>query len=94
MIPPYLFDLRVAEKGKRPVHVWLPLFLLWPLGIVLFALAFVVTAVLDVLLLAFGQRYHHYTLFLLGCLEMMSQTRGLIVHVRGVEEATVDLTVL
>jgi hypothetical protein len=93
MIPPHLFDLRVSEEGKSPVRVWLPLFLLWPLGIVLFVLAFVITALLDVLLVVFGQRYHHYTLFLLGCLEMLGQTRGLTVHIRG-EEATVDLTVL
>ena len=49
--------------------------------------------VFDVLLFVFGQRYHHYTLFVLGCLEMLSETRGLTVHVWG-DNATVDLTVL
>ena len=93
MMPPYLFDLHVVEAGKRPVHVWVPVFLLWPLGIVLFALAFVVSIVLDVLLVVFGGRYHYYTLFLVGCLDLLSMTRGLTVHVRDAR-ANVDLTVL
>ena len=93
MMPPYLFDLRVVEAGKRPVHIWIPVFLLWPLGIVLYVLALVVSIVLDVLLFVIGQRYHHHTIFLAGCLGLLSQTRGLTVHVRDAR-ANVDLTVL
>jgi hypothetical protein len=92
MMPPYLFNLRIYEPGKRPIRLWLPVFLLWPLGIVFFALAFVVSIVLDVLLFIFGQRYHHYTLFLVGCLDLLSQTRGTTACIRSTK-ATVDLTV-
>ena len=92
MMPPYLLDLRIAESGKRPLRLWLPLFLLWPLGLVLLVLAFAIAIPLDVMLFVFGQRYHRYTLLLLGCLEMLSQTRGLTAYVCG-DNATVDMTV-
>jgi hypothetical protein len=93
MMPPYLFDMRITEQGKRPIRLWLPVFLLWPLGLVFLALAFVITIVLDVLLLVFGQRYHHYTRFLVGSLDLLSQTRGTTVYVRSSTKTTVDLTV-
>ncbi len=92
-IPPAIFDLRVAEADKSAVHVWLPVFLLWPLLLVLFVVALVITVILDVLLFVAGQRYHHYTRFLIGCLGLLAGTRGVTAHIRS-EKADVDLTVL
>lgn len=92
-MPLYAFDLSVAQPGRRPFHIWLPLFLLWPIVIVLLLPVFAVTIVLDVLLFLFGGRYHRYTLFVVGCLDLLGETRGLTVHVRD-KDAAVDMTVL
>lgn len=35
IIPPSLLRIRVIEKGKRKVNLWIPLFLIWPLVIAL-----------------------------------------------------------
>ncbi len=91
-MPPAIFDLRVADSGKRPFRIWLPVFLLWPLAIVLFVLGFVVTILVDIVLVIFGQRFHGYTMFLLGCLDLLTETHGLTVYVRN-ENTYVDLTV-
>ena len=63
-VPPMILDLKVASPDRRPVHLWLPLFLLWPLALALGVLALVLTIVADVVLLVLGQRYHHYTVLL------------------------------
>ena len=63
-MPPAILDLRIRQPEGRPVHVWLPLFLLWPLALVLGVLALVLTILADVVLYVVGQPYHHYTLLL------------------------------
>ena len=34
-VPPLLLDLTVVSPRRRPLHLWLPLVLLWPLALVL-----------------------------------------------------------
>lgn len=38
MIPPSIMRIRVREKGKHNISLWLPLFLLWPIIIVFTAI--------------------------------------------------------
>ncbi len=90
--PPAFFELRVSEADKRPVHLWLPLFLLWPFVLVLVVLAMVLTILVDVALYVFGQEYHSYTQLVLGCLGLLTETRGLTVYVRN-ERTNFELTV-
>lgn len=83
MIPPYVIDVRVDARDRRSFHLWLPLFLLWPLLLVLSVLSLVLTILVDVALWASGQSYHHYTFLLLGCFGLMAQLRDTSVHVQA-----------
>ena len=49
-VPPMILDLKVASPDRHPVHVWLPLFLLWPLILALGVVALVLTILADVVL--------------------------------------------
>jgi hypothetical protein len=91
-LPPAILDLRVASPDRRPIHVWLPLFLLWPVFLVLGVLSMVFTILADVVLLLLGQRYHHYTVLLVGALGVLCETRGMVIRINDGRTA-VDMTV-
>jgi hypothetical protein len=91
-VPPMVLDLRVASPDRRPVHVWLPLFLLWPLVLALGVLALVLTVAADVVLLLLGRRYHHYTILMVRSFEALTETRGMVIRFKD-EKTAVDLTV-
>lgn len=92
MVPPLSLWLRVVSPDHRDVRVWLPLFLLWLLLLPLLLLAIAITIVVDVVLFLVGQSYHHYTLLLLGLLQLVAETRGTVVRVNGAG-SVVDLTI-
>jgi hypothetical protein len=91
-LPPAILDLRVASPDRRPVHLWLPLFLLWPVFLVFGVLALVLTILADVVLLLLGQRYHRYTILLVRLFGTLCETRGMVIRVSD-EKAAVDMTV-
>jgi hypothetical protein len=91
-LPPYLIDLRIVSSDRSPVHLWLPLFLLWPFLLVIAVLSLVFTILTDLVLYLVNSRYHSYTLFLVGCLGMLAQTRGTTVRIDA-PGSLVDLTV-
>jgi len=91
-VPPLILDVRVASSRRRPVHLWLPLFLLWPLALALGALALVFAIVADGVLLALGRRYHHHTVLLVRSLEALSEARGTVIRFSN-ETTAVDMTV-
>ncbi|MFA5844007.1 MAG: hypothetical protein WC971_04160 [Coriobacteriia bacterium] len=90
MFPPMLLYLRAGKPESQRVGLWLPLFLVWLilLPIVLFVLALTILA--DVVLYLVGERYHHYTLLLLGCFGVLAATRGMTVRVYS-SENVVDI---
>jgi hypothetical protein len=45
MWPPSILRLRISEKGRRGFHLWIPLFLLWPLILLVLLLAPVAIAI-------------------------------------------------
>jgi len=91
-LPPALLHLEVARPSRRPVRLWLPLFLLWPVALVLCALALVVGAVADVALFLLRRSYHHYTILLVRVFALVCATRGLVIRIDNPKE-TVNLTV-
>jgi hypothetical protein len=91
-LPPMILDLTVASTHRRPVHVWLPLFLLWPLAVVLVVPALALTIVADGVLFLLGRRYHHYTVLLARSFVVLGETRGTVIRISN-EKTTVDLTV-
>jgi len=91
-LPPLVLDLRMVRPERRPVRLWLPLFLLWPLALVVGVLVLVLTLVADALLLVLGRRYHHYTVLLVRSFEVLGETRGMVIRFSN-EKTAVDVTV-
>lgn len=90
-IPPLSMWLAVDSPDHRPVRLWLPLFLVWLLLLPLALLTLIGTLLADVVLALAGQRYHHYTLLLLGCCEVLGDMRGMVLSVHA-KDADVDMT--
>lgn len=80
-LPPWIIDVRVREEGSRGFHIWLPLFLLWPLLLLIVVPVLVGTLIADLVLLIGGARYHHYTLLVLRIFGVLAAARG--THVRA-----------
>jgi len=91
-LPPMALDLTVASSHRRPVRLWLPLFLLWPLALVLGVLALALTITADGVLLVLGRRYHHYTVLLVRSFVTIGETRGMVIRFSN-EKTAVDMTV-
>ena len=90
--PPAVLHLSVTTPDRRPVRLWLPLFLLWPLGLALGAVALVLTILVDVVLVLLGKSYHHYTILLVRSLAALCEIRGMHVRFKD-KEAAVEMTV-
>jgi len=91
-VPPMVLDLMVASSHRRPVHLWLPLFLLWPLALALGVLALVLAIVADGVLFVLGRRYHHYTVLLVRSFAALGETRGMVIRFSN-QKTAVDMTV-
>jgi hypothetical protein len=91
--PPYLLDMDIEPLEGKPVHIWLPLFLVWPLVLLVALVAFAVTIPLDVILFLGGQSYHKYSLLLWRCLELLTETSGMVIRVRD-DRAVFDMTIV
>jgi hypothetical protein len=91
-VPPMILDLKVASSARRPVHLWLPLFLLWPLAVALGVVALAVAVVVDAVLLLVGRRYHRYTVLMMRSFAAISETRGMVIRFSN-EKTAVDMTV-
>jgi hypothetical protein len=90
---PLVIDVRVRERGAKRVRIWLPLFLLWPLLLVVIGFALLITALVDLALLLAGARYHHYTVLLLSSLRLLSETRGTHAHINDSHKTVVDVDI-
>jgi len=91
-IPPAILDLKIAPSDGRRIHLWLPLFLLWPFALALGVLSLVFTILADLVLLLFGRRYHHYTILLVRSFAALNETRGMVIRIND-RKTTVDMTV-
>jgi hypothetical protein len=74
-VPPAVVDVRVAQAGGRRLHLWLPVFVLWPLLVVVGVVVLGVAAVADAVLLALD-RPHRFTAFVWGCFTALGEMRG------------------
>jgi hypothetical protein len=90
-VPPAILDLRITSPERHPFHLWLPLFLLWPLALALGVLALVLTILVDVVLLVLGRRYHHYTILLARSFEALTEARGMVIRFND-DKTAVDMT--
>lgn len=92
-LPPMLMFVSVNRPEQKPINVWLPLFLLWPLVAVLLAVPLVLIALVDVLLWVAGQKYHHYSVLVVRALALLGDTRGMVIRTTD-GKASVDVTVV
>lgn len=90
MMPPMLMHLRISSPERQRPGVWLPLFLVWLILLPLVALILAVALIVDLVLLLAGESYHHYTLLLLQCFEVLAATRDTVVHIHG-DNTDVDI---
>lgn len=92
MVPPAFLTVKVVGQRRKRVRLWLPLFILWPLLLVLLVLALLITVLVDAALMATGRR-SGYTRFAVGCLNVLGATRGVEVSVVDSGNQTVAVTV-
>jgi hypothetical protein len=92
-VPPLLLDLRVAAPGRRRVHIWLPLVLLWPVVLAAGIVALVLAAWVDSVLMITTLRHPRYSRLLWGCFAVAAAARGLQLAIDR-EEATVHVTLV
>ena len=78
--PPYLLRLRIEDRERVRFRLWFPLFLLWPLILVLFILGVLLALLVDLLTAVSGRR-PGYARLLVGCLQVMAETSGTEVSV-------------
>jgi len=90
---PLLMRLNVGSPNHHRVRLWLPLFLLWPLLVLLLALPLLITVIVDACLLLAGREYHHYTILVLRALALLGDTRGLVLRIDD-GKTDIDLTVV
>lgn len=81
-LPPLVINVRVRKEGWRSVHIWFPFVLLWPLLAIIGGFTLLVTALVDLALLASGARYHHYSLLALGAMRLLCEARGTHVNAK------------
>lgn len=93
ILPPLVVDVRVREREERNFRIWLPVFLLWPLLLVIVGFALILSVILDLVLLVAGARYHYFTLLLVGALQLLAEARGTHVHVNGHDATVVDVDI-
>lgn len=81
MMPPSIIDMRFESPGKKPFHIWLPLFLLWPLVLLVVALGLCLTIPTDFILVVAGQRYHHYSALWLRLFWFLADLNGMVLRI-------------
>jgi len=89
--PPVVVDVRVAEAAGRKVHLWLPVFVLWPLLLLVGGLAIAAAVLVDAALFAMGRPYR-FTALVLGCFDAVGEARGTQVLIDS-KGRSVDVTV-
>jgi len=93
ILPPFAIDVRVREPESRGFRIWLPFFLLWPVMLVLIGFALLVSMTVDVALWAAGARYHHHTMLILRCMNVLAEVRGTRAYVRRSDSSLVDVNI-
>lgn len=82
MLPPTIMRLRIKEQGKTGIRLWLPVFMLWPLGLIFLALLFPFLVLL-LLIRPFVPEVARVFLAIRLIYEVLCALRGLSVEVQG-----------
>lgn len=90
MILPPSF-LRMGFGGR--FRLWLPIFLLWPLGLVVIVIVLPLTVIADLVLYLAGRAFHGFTILFVTSLGIINATRGLSVHVHK-DDTNIDFQLI
>ncbi len=84
MIPPCFLVLKIQEKNKKPLRLWLPLFLLWPIFLILAVLIIPFLFFISIYKV-FSSRKFHIFLFepLFIIYQLICALRGVIISVNS-----------
>ncbi|MDP2183117.1 MAG: hypothetical protein Q8K99_11180 [Actinomycetota bacterium] len=91
ILPPAIIYVSVKEADKKGWWFWLPLFLLWPLLLVLVALALCATVFVDIVTWLAGARFHRYTELILRLTSLLGECRGTCVDVDGSDRVNIRI---
>lgn len=83
ILPPAIMYVAVKEPGKKGWWFWLPLFLLWPLVLLLLVPVVCITVFVDIVTWLAGARFHRYTEFVLRLMGLLAECRGTSVDVES-----------
>ncbi len=86
-LPPALSKVRLAKGGEKGLHIWLPVFLVWPLLLVVGGVLLALALVVDGVLMLMGSAYHHYSRLILGVFGAVGEARGMSVAIYGPQRA-------
>jgi hypothetical protein len=86
MLPPTVVNVRIREPDSRGFRIW-------PLLLLIIGSALTVSIVVDFVGIIVGARYHDYTRLLLGCMQILAETRGTHAHVHGHDDNLVDIDI-
>ncbi len=79
LLPPYLVYLKIKDEDTRGFGMWLPVFLLWPLLLILYLFVLPFLLLADFCLYLARQPFHRFTRFVTEALMMLPETRGMAV---------------
>jgi hypothetical protein len=88
---PNIINLKICDGEKFKLRLWLPLFLAWPIVLVLFLVLLPILVVAELVLRLARIRVQIFGL-LFGLFSLVSATRGLTVKVRS-ERSIVDVVI-
>ena len=78
--PPYLVRMRIEDEERVKVRLWVPVFLLWPLLLVVLLLGIVLALLVDLFTVLSGRRAG-YARLLVGCCAVVGEASGTEVEV-------------
>lgn len=94
-LPPYLMYLKIKNEDGHGFGMWLPLFLLWPLVLILFVFALPFLLFADLGLYLGRQPFHRFTRLVIEALMILPETRGMTVDIKdGSSSHVVKFTVV
>jgi hypothetical protein len=79
-MPPAIMRLRIYDRGKSRFRLWLPLFLLWPIALVLLLLLLPFVVLAQIILRLTGTGINLFRIFF-GLYGVICALRGLLVNV-------------
>ncbi len=85
---PSIMNLRIEDGNKFRLRLWLPLFLVWPVVLVLFLILLPFLVVAEVVLRLTNVQIYLFRL-LGGVFSLLSALRGLTVRVKSVRSSSI-----